>query len=144
MKARNYIQQLMLLPIPVGLLTACTSDEEGGSLPNEGKVPVTVQLGGQYAIMSGKDAPESGSTTQTQGYVVKTGDGGVQSLYPCSQFDENGNYKEEDVSKTPLFLDPGTYTFSAISPAKASYKDGTCMIKNGEYVIATYHLSDFR
>ena len=128
MKARNYIQQLMLLLIPVGLLTACTSDEEGGSLPNEGKVPVTVQLGGQYAIMSGKDAPESntratnnsalngvkilnlsegntlwlfaksGSTTQTQGYVVKTGDGGVQSLYPCSQFDENGNYKEEDVS----------------------------------------------
>ena len=59
MKARNYIQQLMLLLIPVGLLTACTSDEEGGSLPNEGKVPVTVQLGGQYAIMSGKDAPES-------------------------------------------------------------------------------------
>ena len=48
-----------------------------------------------------------------------------------------GYYKEEDVSKTPLFLDPGTYTFSAISPAKASYKDGTCMIKNGEYVIAT-------
>ena len=44
MKARNYIQQLMLLLIPVGLLTACTSDEEGGSLPNEGKVPVTVQL----------------------------------------------------------------------------------------------------
>ena len=28
---------------------------------------------------------KSGSTTQTQGYVVKTGDGGVQSLYPCSQ-----------------------------------------------------------
>ena len=49
------------------------------------------------------------TTTQTQGYVVKTGDGGVQSLYPCSQFDENGNYKEEDVSKTPLFLNPGTY-----------------------------------
>ena len=58
-------------------------------------------------------------------------------LQNLSGQDENGNYKEEDVSKTPLFLDPGTYTFSAISPAKASYKDGTCMIKNGEYVIAT-------
>ena len=54
MKARNYIQQLMLLLIPVGLLTACTSDEEGGSLPNEGKVPVTVQLGGQYATFCEK------------------------------------------------------------------------------------------
>ena len=32
MKARNYIQQLMLLLIPVGLLTACTSDEEGVSI----------------------------------------------------------------------------------------------------------------
>ena len=167
MKARNYIQQLILLLIPVGLLTACLSEEEGECLPNEGKVPVTVQLGGQYAIMSGKDAPDSntratnnsaldgvkvlnlsegstlwlfaksGTTTQTQGYVVKTGDGGVQSLYPCSQFDENGDYKEEDVSKTPLFLNPGRYTFSAISPAKASYKDGKCIIKNGEYVIAT-------
>ena len=59
MKARNYIQQLILLLIPVGLLTACLSEEEGECLPNEGKVPVTVQLGGQYAIMSGKDAPDS-------------------------------------------------------------------------------------
>lgn len=167
MKARNYIQQLMLLLLPVGLLTACLSEEEGDYSPNEGKVPVTVQLGGQYAVMSGKDAPDSntrstnnsalngvkilnlteGSTlwlfaktgrgTQSQGYVVKTGDGGVQSLYPCSKFDENGNYKEENVSKTPLFLAPGKYTFSAISPAKAAYQDGKCTIKNGEYVIAT-------
>ncbi len=137
MKARNYIQQLILLLIPVGLLTACLSEEEGECLPNEGKVPVTVQLGGQYAIMSGKDAPESntratnnsalngvkilnlsegntlwlfaksGSTTQTQGYVVKTEMVVYNHFILCSQFDENGNYKEEDVSKTPLFLDPG-------------------------------------
>lgn len=168
MKIKDYIQLLTFFLLPtIGLLGSCTSEEESDSPLHEGKVPVTIQLGGQYASMSGKDAPDTraskhtklddvkilnlpegstlwlfatgknGGSTQTQGYVVKTGDGGVQSLYPCAQFDENGNYNEADVSKTPLFLQPGSYTFSAISPAKSSYKDRNCTIKNGEYVIAT-------
>lgn len=167
MKTFKYIHSILAFSLAGFFFSACTEENiNGPEIPNTEKVPVTVQLSGMYTAMSGidsntrassnpalkpemiKNLPEGttlwlfatrGSETNTQGYVVKSADGGIQSLYPCSQFNADGTYDEQYVSKTPLFLAPGTYNFSAISPAKPEYNNKTkaCRINNGEYVIAT-------
>ncbi|MDC7176301.1 BF2992 family fimbrillin-A clan protein [Bacteroides cellulosilyticus] len=62
------------------------------------------------------EEPSTGEKYKTlKSYVVK-GQGLYQSLYPC-EVNEKGEVKEEMV--TPLYLPFGTYTFRALSPAKA-------------------------
>lgn len=72
-------------------------------------------------------------TTVVKDYIVRTVDGGSQSLYPCT-LNPDGTVANED--KTPLYLSVGTYTFSAVSPAH-KYKNGKIAVNNGESVIAT-------
>lgn len=164
-KIKHIIYQAIFF-LPILLTSACSNEEVPGQDNNGEKVPVTFRIGGQYTAMYNNQsktrattnehltddmilplkegssvwiiAKKSNGTTTKQGYVVKTADGGIQSLYPCSKFDENGGYNEEDVSITPLFLEEGDYTFSAVSPAKSTLEnDLTYPFDNGEYVIAT-------
>lgn len=85
-------------------------------------------------------AKQGNANPTIQGYIVKSSGGGVQSLYPCgtkTNSDGSRDIDKENVSTTPLFLTPGTYTFRAISPAKTIYSGNKFKISNGEYVVAT-------
>ncbi len=149
---------ILLLSMALASFSAC-EQEEMQSTANDGKVAIVPELAGMYAVSPGNwsstraikhpalktiiNLPEGatlrliakkGTTTSTKDYVVRTAEGGSQSLYPC-MVDANGNITNED--KTPLYLAPGSYTFSAVSPAH-KYQSGTGMtIGNGESVIAT-------
>lgn len=148
---------LFILSMATTLFSAC-EQEEAHEVNNEGKVAIVPELAGIYATSPGNwsstrathpgldkivNLPEGSTlrliakrsnTTTTQDYVVRTSEGGSQSLYPC-KVDDSGNVTEE--SKTPLYLDAGNYTFSAISPAH-KYKQGSGItIDNGESVVAT-------
>lgn len=138
-------------------LTACEKDEMHES--GKGNIAIMPELPGMYAVSPGNrtntrashpdlssiiNLPE-GSTlrliakkedgnTFIKDYAVRTSDGGSQSLYPC-KLDENGKVKE--FTKEPLYLDAGSYTFSAISPAHKYNSGNGITIDNGESVIAS-------
>lgn len=146
---------IFLFAIAIASLTACEQDEIQ-DVSNNGNIAIIPELSGMYAVSPGNwtsaraidhsglkkiiNLPEGttlrliakGSITQTQDYVVHTSDGGSQSLYPCEVDNMTGAIISE--SKTPLYLAPGKYTFSAISPAH-KYNSGIS-ISNGESVIA--------
>lgn len=155
---KTIYKTIFLLAIVLVGLSACEQHDEYIDTANKGKIAVIPELAGMYSVSPGNwsntrsskhpglkditNLPE-GSTLRliarkgyaqptTKDYVVRTADGGSQSLYPCT-IDENGNITNED--KTPLYLSPGTYTFSAVSPAH-KYNAGMT-INNGESVIAT-------
>ena len=165
MMKKGIIYKTLLLAATLSL-AGCSQDEVIGS-GSGAMVPVTVQLPGIYGTMSGKAATrashngalnsipilnlEEGSTLwllaerrnsppTIQGYIVKSSGGGVQSLYPSgtqTHSDGTTDIDKENVSTTPLFLTPGTYTFRAISPAKTIYPNNKFKVSNGEYVVAT-------
>lgn len=147
---------LFLFVATIACLTACEKEEAYES--NDGKIAIVPELSGMYAASPGNwtstrannhpglktiiNLPE-GTTLRliakkgydsptTKDYVVRTPDGGSQSLYPCKIDNNSGKVLSE--SKEPLYLSAGTYTFSAISPAH-KYNDGIT-IDNGESVIA--------
>ena len=147
---------IFLFAMLIVFVTACDQDEDHTS--NEGTVAIIPELSGMYAASPGNwsnaravhpdlnkiiNLPEGttlrliakkgNNTPQTQDYVVRTPDGGSQSLYPCEIDNNTGNIISED--KTPLYLAPGNYTFSAISPAH-KYYNKKIIIDNGESVIA--------
>ena len=77
---------------------------------------------------------------QYKSYVVLNSAEGMRSLYPCA-VDENGVPDMGSVEPS-LFLEPGTYRFRAVSPARA-WNDETALglqVDNGEQLLA----SDFR
>lgn len=141
------------------VLTLSSCEKETSDIIPEGGIAVTPELAGMYAVSPGNwssntraanhpglskiiNIPEGSTlrliaqknnTITTKDYVVRTTDGGAQSLYPC-EVDENGTIIKED--KTPLYLTEGTYTFSAVSPAH-KYNNNKMTIDNGESVIAT-------
>lgn len=155
---KTMYKPLLLLGMAVALFSACVQ-EENDALPNDGKITVTPELAGMYAASPGNRSDTRASlhpdldkivnlaegttlrliaktgsgTTTTKDYVIRTAEGGSQSLYPCV-VDNDGTITRED--KTPLYLAPGSYTFSAISPAH-KYQNGRITIDNGESVIAT-------
>lgn len=153
---KTIYKTILLLGMAITFFSAC-EQEEINSASAGGKVAIVPQLAGTYATCPGNwrsstrathsglkdiiNLPEgatlqliarSGPTTTTKNYVVRTADGGAQSLYPC-ELDNNGNITNED--KTPLYLSPGEYRFSAVSPAH-KYR-GSMTINNGESVVAT-------
>lgn len=140
--------------------TACEQDEVQETTGN-GQIAIIPELSGIYATVPGnwssvrasdhpylKDniinlpegttlrliAQKDNMTPTTKDYVVRTPDGGSQSLYPCEIDNTTGEIIK--VSKDPLYLSSGTYTFSAISPAHKYSKNNGIKISNGESVIA--------
>ncbi|MEG1565090.1 MAG: BF2992 family fimbrillin-A clan protein [Bacteroides sp.] len=149
----------------VAAVTGLSSCQEGTVIPDgseEGKqVAVFPQLAGMYDVTAASSGAASRATTndflthiinlqegstlrllakkkdeaaaRTKDYVVRTSGGGSQSLFPCVIDETTGAITSE--SKEPLFLPPGDYTFSAISPA---HKYGSShSIGNAESVIAS-------
>lgn len=137
-------------------LTACEQNETQ-DISSNGKTAIIPELFGMYAVSPGNwtntrasshpglktiiNLPEGttlrliakkGDKSETKDYVVRTPDGGSQSLYPCTIDNNTGEIIGE--SKEPLYLSEGTYTFSAISPAH-KFNNGIT-IDNGESVIA--------
>lgn len=152
-------QILIILAATLTGLTACEKNEMHES--GNGNIAIMPELPGMYAVSPGNrtntratekdkhpglstiiNLPE-GSTlrliakkdkgqTTLKDYVVRTSSGGSQSLYPC-ELNEKGEVI--GLSKEPLYLNNGRYTFSAISPAH-KYNNGIT-INNGESVIAS-------
>lgn len=164
---KTMFKTILLLGMTIAFFSAC-EQEEMIETPNDGKVAIVPELAGMYATSPGNwnstraadhpnldkivNLPEGatlrliakkGRSTTIKDYVVRTSGGGSQSLYPCT-IDDKGNITED---KTPLYLSPGNYTFSAVSPAhKFTYKyssygqmiiDSEMIIDNGESVVAT-------
>ncbi len=147
---------LFLFIIAAISLTACEQNETQ-EISNNGKIAITPELFGMYAVSPGnwtntrvsshpglktiinlsegttlRLIAQKGHISETKDYVVRTPDGGSQSLYPCTIDNNTGEIIGE--SKEPLYLSEGTYTFSAISPAH-KFNNGIT-IDNGESVIA--------
>lgn len=85
---------------------------------------------------------EEGNTYGTpnlQGYVVGTGTGGYNTLYPCTTT-QNAEGKLEinpEEIGAPLYLEAGTYKFKMISPAYPVSTDLKMTIDNGMYLYST-------
>lgn len=150
----------------------CSCNENDEILPQAGElIPVNIQLPGVYdapaignatraahpdldkvPILQLKEkstlwlfAQKGNGAAIIQGYVVKSANGGVQSLYPCGKTVKNGTIDIDttNVSTTPLYLESGVqYTFSAISPALTIYNNNKFKIVNGQYVVATNNAWD--
>lgn len=78
-------------------------------------------------------------TPNLQGYVVGTGTGGYNTLYPCTTT-QNAEGKLEINPKeigAPLYLEAGTYKFKMISPAYPVSTDLKMTIDNGMYLYST-------
>lgn len=162
----GYIYKLVLF-FSVAAFCSCSENEE--FLPQTGElVPVKIQLPGVYDAPAGNNktratnhseldgvpilqlkekstlwlfAKKGNNTPTIQGYMVKSANGGVQSLYPCGTKTNPDGTKDIDttqISTTPLYLESGTrYTFSAISPALTIYSGNKFKIVNGQYAVAT-------
>lgn len=149
---------ILFLGLAITFFSAC-EEEENHDMPNDGMVAIVPELAGMYATSPGNWSStratdhtglkeivnlSEGSTlrliavknktTTTKDYVVRTSEGGSQSLYPCT-VGADGSIISED--KTPLYLSAGTYRFSAVSPAHKYQKDQGMTINNGESVVAT-------
>lgn len=154
---KTILKTILLLGMAIAFFSAC-EQEEIIETSKDGKVAIVPELAGMYAASPGNwsstratnhphldkivNLPEGAtlrliaqqrSGTTTKDYVVRTSGGGSQSLYPCT-IDGNGNITNED--KTPLYLSPGSYTFSAVSPAH-KYSNSRMIIDNEESVVAT-------
>lgn len=158
---KTMYKTVFFLSLIAAFLTACEK-EEVNTIISEENIEITPELAGMYVTTPGNwssatratehpklekitNLPEGSTlrliakkegwyvTTETKDYVVRTADGGAQSLYPCT-LNEDGTIKSED--KKPLYLTEGTYTFSAVSPAH-KYKNNKMEIDNGESVVAT-------
>lgn len=170
MKIKDIYKLIFLFSV----IALCSCNENEEILPQTGElVPVTIQLPGVYDALAEKSSvtrskphdhldgvpilqlkenstlwlfAKKGSETPTiQGYLVKSANGGVQSLYPCGQINSNGTIDIDTtkVSTTPLYLESGVrYTFSAISPALTIYNNNKFKIVNGQYVVATNNAWD--
>lgn len=153
---KTMYKTISFLLMTIAFLTACEK-EERDILPNEGEIAIVPELAGMYVSSPGNwsstratahpglnkitNLPEGstlrliakkGKETTTKDYVVRTADGGAQSLYPCT-LNDDGSIARED--KIPLYLSAGKYTFSAVSPAHKY--NGKMTIDNGESVVAT-------
>lgn len=149
---------IVLLLIAMMTLSACNK-EESPEAYNAENVAIIPQLSGVYAVAPAAKAgtravdhpdlqtiinlPE-GTTLRLiakkgsqaaimQDYVVRTPDGGSQSLYPCKINNTTGQIISE--SKDPMYLSEGVYTVNAVSPAH-KYSNGQMVINNGESVLA--------
>lgn len=84
---------------------------------------------------------DSKGVVSRQGYLVNTDTKGAKALYPCPEkagaVAGTVDIDTMNVSTTPLYLTPGKYTFSSISPALTIYPNNQFKIKNGEYVVAS-------
>lgn len=102
-----------------------------------GLLPVGSTLWLSYAKLN-----EDGNTYGTpnlQGYVVGTGTGGYNTLYPCTTT-QNAEGKLEinpEEIGAPLYLEGGTYKFKMISPAYPVSIDLKMNIDNGMYLYST-------
>lgn len=166
MKIRRLYKMIFLFFATASALCSCTENEE--IFPQTGElIPVTIQLPGVYdapaisnatramhpdltnvPILQLKEkstlwlfAQKGNGAPTIQGYVVKSANEGVQSLYPCGKtVNANGTIDIDttQVSTTPLYLESGVrYTFSAISPALTIHSNNRFKIVNGQYVVAT-------
>lgn len=166
MKIRHIYKLIFLFSVTA--LCGCNENDE--ILPQAGElIPVNIQLPGVYDALADKSiatrskpnadlvgvpilqlkekstlwlfAKKGIETPTIQGYLVKSANGGVQSLYPCGQIKNNDGTIDIDttkVSTTPLYLESDVqYTFSAISPALTIYENNKFKIVNGQYVVAT-------
>ncbi len=113
--------------------------EDWHTLPTSavGLLPVGSTLWLSYAKLN-----EEGNTYGTpnlQGYVVGTGTGGYNTLYPCTTT-QNAEGKLEinpEEIGAPLYLEGGTYKFKMISPAYPVSTDLKMTIDNGMYLYST-------
>ena len=113
--------------------------EDWHTLPTSavGLLPVGSTLWLSYAKLN-----EDGNTYGTpnlQGYVVGTGTGGYNTLYPCTTT-QNAEGKLEinpEEIGAPLYLEGGTYKFKMISPAYPVSTDLKMNIDNGMYLYST-------
>ena len=113
--------------------------EEWHNLPpaSTGLLPIGSTLWLSYAKQN-----EEGNTYGTpnlQGYVVGTGTGGYNTLYPCTTT-QNAEGKLEinpEEIGAPLYLEGGTYKFKMISPAYPVSIDLKMNIDNGMYLYST-------
>lgn len=161
----GYIYKLMFLFFAT-VLYSCNKNEEIFS-QTEKMIPVTVQLPGVYDAATGGSktrathpdldnisilqlkekstlwlfAKKGNAAPTIQGYMVKSANEGIQSLYPCgTKLNSNGTMDIDTtkISTTPLYLESGVqYTFSAISPALTIYTGNKFNIINGQYAVAT-------
>ena len=173
------MKRIISIGILMGMLAACSTEEDAPVSVPDGKVQVEFQLPGTYGIgFSGvqsravdnlgpkdwHDLPqptheellpigstlwlsyaklnEDGNTYGTpnlQGYVVGTGTGGYNTLYPCTTT-QNAEGKLEinpEEIGAPLYLEGGTYKFKMISPAYPVSTDLKMTIDNGMYLYST-------
>lgn len=159
---KTMYKTVFFLSLIAAFLTACEK-EEVNTIISEENIEIIPELAGMYVTTPGNwssatrairhpklekitNLPEGSTlrliakkegryvTTETKDYVVRTADGGAQSLYPCT-LNEDGSIKSED--KKPLYLTAGTYTFSAVSPAYKYDSRKGMTIDNGESVVAT-------
>ena len=173
------MKRIISIGILMGMLAACSTEEDAPVSVPDGKVQVEFQLPGTYGIgFSGvqsrtvdnlgpddwHDLPqpteeellpvgstlwlsyaklnEEGNTYGTpnlQGYVVGTGTGGYNTLYPCTTT-RNAEGKLEinpEEIGAPLYLEGGTYKFKMISPAYPVSTDLKMTIDNGMYLYST-------
>lgn len=156
---KTIYKTLFILSMTTTAFFSACEKEDVREITNGRKVTIIPDLTGMYSTSPGNwsstrasnhpgleniiNLPE-GSTlrliatgkqeTTIQDYVVRTSEGGSQSLYPCT-VDNNGNITEE--SKAPLYLSTGSYQFSAISPAHKYQPGNGITIDNGESVVAT-------
>lgn len=159
---KTMYKTVFFLSLIAAFLTACEK-EEVDTIASEENIAIIPELAGMYITTPGNwssatratphpglkkitNLPE-GSTlrliakkegwpakTETKDYVVRTTDGGAQSLYPCT-VNADGSIANED--KKPLYLSAGKYTFSAVSPAQKYDSSKGMTIDNGESVVAT-------
>ena len=173
------MKRIISIGILMGMLAACSTEEDAPISVPDGKVQVEFQLPGTYGISisdaqsradnlpdAGEDwhtlptsavgllpvgstlwlsyakLNEEGNTYGTpnlQGYVVGTGTGGYNTLYPCTTT-QNAEGKLEINPKeigAPLYLEGGTYKFKMISPAYPVSTDLKMTIDNGMYLYST-------
>ena len=173
------MKRIISIGILMGMLAACSTEEDAPVSVPDGKVQVEFQLPGSYATLSlstqsradnlpgaGEDwhtlptsavgllpvgstlwlsyakLNEDGNTYGTpnlQGYVVGTGTGGYNTLYPCTTT-QNAEGKLEinpEEIGAPLYLEGGTYKFKMISPAYPVSTDLKMNIDNGMYLYST-------
>lgn len=173
------MKRIISIGILMGMLAACSTEEDAPISVPDGKVQVEFQLPGTYGIgFSGvqsravdnlgpndwHDLPqpaqeellsvgstlwlsyaklnEDGNTYGTpnlQGYVVGTGTGGYNTLYPCTTTQNAEGKLEINAEEigAPLYLEAGTYKFKMISPAYPVSTDLKMTIDNGMYLYST-------
>lgn len=173
------MKRIISIGILMGMLAACSTEEDAPVSVPDGKVQVEFQLPGTYGIsisdaqsravdnlgpndwhdlpqptqeellpigstlwLSYAKLNEDGNTYGTpnlQGYVVGTGTGGYNTLYPCTTT-QNAEGKLEinpEEIGAPLYLEGGTYKFKMISPAYPVSTDLKMTIDNGMYLYST-------